>query len=406
MAMQGRGTGSSDEIEVDPVGLDDGGRSAQVRRLRVGVAALAALAVVVGLAVVVVGDDDPAARVRTDEDARTPDEPGGPRTPEAAEGGSARAILGALPSSPIDGKESWRLPVIAQPQTDLDDGDTVTVYGRGWAPHEYLGIVQCSSEADTSGAGAEGCELSSPDGQTFDGVTYANADADGNVVAEVVVRRSITTPLGGPIDCTSAAERCLIGIGAVSDYDKSGGAYIGFAGAPPFAEPTAALDPAGPIDPGQQVVARYGGLVPLRSLRISQCIEDRCQKLVDAKAGVDGTVEQSLALQPAIVDDATGGAPIPCDDRCVLRADGIGVKGGSAAPLPADLSLSFTGAEPSSPVTMAPTTSTTTTTPPSSPVEPPEGGGEDGPPGEEPGVVDPTTSIPATTPTTGLGRDD
>ncbi len=253
--------------------------------------------------------------------------------------GDARsaAILNALPRGPIDGKASWRLPVVVKPQTGLRDGQTVTVYGRGFDPDQSLGIVQCTSEADTSALGVGACQLAA-DGQPegFGAVTYATASAEGTVVAEFVVRRYVTTPEGGQVDCQSAPERCLIGVGAVSNYDQSGGAYIDFAGAPPFAQPELTADPGGPYVPGQEVTARATGLVPLRGYRLQQCKGEVCEDLGDATADADGTVTAAVVLQPD-VDGPETGDEVDCDGGCVLRLNGIGVKGGSSAPLPDDV---------------------------------------------------------------------
>ncbi|QXC62971.1 hypothetical protein KSP35_09390 [Aquihabitans sp. G128] len=279
----------------------------------------------------------------------------------------AASVLAAMPSSPIDGKASWRLPVLVQPQSGLQDGGKVTVYGRGFGANESLGIVQCSSEADTAGAGVGACQLARGD-ETYGGVTYATASAEGSVVADVVVHRFITTP-AGEVDCRSAAERCIIGMGAISNYDESGGSYVGFAGQPAFPEPTLAVSPAGPFAPGQRVQASVRGIPPGRGIRMQLCRGDRCQDLVDTKAGATGGVDVEVVLQPAFNDKATG-EPVACEDRCVLRADGIGVKGQSAAPLPPTVALAFTSPDPSGPVTTAPPvplgepTATTSTTAP------------------------------------------
>jgi hypothetical protein len=279
--------------------------------------------------------------------------------------GAARsaAILNALPRGPIDGKASWRLPVVVKPQTGLRDGGTVTVYGRGFEPDQSLGIVQCTAEADTGASGVGACQLAA-DGQAggFGRVTYATASAEGTVVAEFVVRRYVTTPEGGRVDCRSAPERCLIGVGAVSNYDQSGGAYIDFAGAPPFAQPELTVEPGGPYGPGQEVVARTTGLVPLRGYRMQQCKGEVCENLGDATADAEGTVTAAVVLQPT-VDGPETGDEVSCDGGCVLRLNGIGVKGGSSAPLPDDVPIAFTDAPVTTTAPVETTVPETTTVP-------------------------------------------
>lgn len=260
-------------------------RAAQRSRTAMVAGVVAVVALVGGLAVIAGTSGNGTDDLSTD-DGQT-----ATRDAEAAQ------ILGAMPGTATDGKDSYKLPVIAQPQSDLADGDTVTMYGKGFAPNEGLGIVQCSSEADTANIGIAGCQLAStassepvtltpeqrqaiddylsqlpegatwdstsqppppppdvaaagPDGEpidvtsienhaqvwqayeeayqawtdaggveqdTFGAVTYADADADtnGEVVADFIVHRYITTPDGGEIDCQSAAERCLVGVGEV-----------------------------------------------------------------------------------------------------------------------------------------------------------------------------------------------
>lgn len=334
-------------------------RRSQLRRLRVGGSALLALAVIGGLVAV--------SGQRPDGDLNSTDLDASQEYDTSVDPASAAAVLGAMPTSPIDGKQSWRLPVLAKPQAGVSDGDVVTVYGRGFPANEQLGVVMCSSEADTGNEGVGACQLALGAQDSFGAVTYATASSEGNVAVDFRVRRFITTPNGGQIDCRSAAERCLIGMGAVSDYDRSGGTYVNFAGAPAFTEPTMTMEPGGPLAPGQQVVARFAGLVPLRAIRVQQCIEDRCQNLVDGKADAAGAVALTVAPQPSIVDEETGDV-VACEGRCVLRGNGIGVKGASSQPFPADILLSFTTAEPSAPVTTAPPT---TVPPPPATTAPP-----------------------------------
>ncbi|CAN5637634.1 hypothetical protein BH10ACT1_BH10ACT1_42640 [soil metagenome] len=321
-------------------------RRRTVRRGRLASSAIALFAVLGLVAAVVVAGNGPGDRFEEGNRRIDTDQGREDRTKDAA----AAQILNAMPSSPIDGKASWRLPVIVKPQTGVHDGDTVTVYGRGFGPGESLGIVMCSSEADTSAQGAGACQLEGDDGSTYGGVTYATASDEGTVVADVVVHRFVTLPDGNRVDCQSAAERCLIGMGAVSNYDKSGGSYIGFAGQPDFPEPTLVAEPAGPYRPGQAVHAQVGGLVPGRSVRIQQCRGTRCQNLIDGKADPTGAASLAVTLQPSFVDTASG-ETVECEGQCVLRANGIGVKGASSAPLPPDVALEFTSQEPSAPVT-------------------------------------------------------
>lgn len=272
---------------------------------------------------------------------------------EFDDGLSARgaAILGGLPTSAIDGKDSWRLPVVADPQTGVTDGQVITVYGRGFEPNDSLGVVMCASEAETEGVGA--CQLGT-DLDTYGFVTYVNADAQGNVVAPVPVRQLITTPATGPIDCRSAAERCLVGMGAISNYDRSGGTYVDFAGAPPFPEPALAIGAEGPYAPGQQVTALATDLVPGRPYELRECRDGICVPLAQGRADDDGVFAQTVTLGSEVPTD--GGEMLACGEDCTLELTGVGPDGASSIPFPPPVPLTFTDgeAQPATPVTPDP----------------------------------------------------
>ena len=450
------------------------------QRARVAGASVAAL-IVIGVMVAISGQGGSGGDGAVKTDSGTND-PG--RSAHAA------AVLGAMPNGKMDGKSSYKLPVIAQPQDGVSDGDAVTIYGKGFAPNDSLGLVQCSSEADIANAGIGACQLDSPgsaggisftakqrqivddyvallpagttwvdrakppppppdpyadaepgeydngsfppgferlseaytrayeawraaggvDSDQFGAVTYADADPDGTVVAKFEVRRFITTPDGGRIDCASGPERCLVGMGAISDYDRSGGTYINFADAPPFPEPALTVDPAGDpagtFAPGQQVVAKVTSWMPDRQVRLSQCIEDRCQKLVDGRADGDGNADLAVVLQPTLVEDGTG-AELECRDRCVLRAEGIGPKGASSAPLPPDIDLRFTAPVPDAPATTVPPTLPPETTAPPLSTTPPTAAPPTAPPptttfvdpcNDTPGQGPSASCVPTTSP--------
>lgn len=306
-------------------------RRARHQAVRGGGAVLVAVAAVVGMVALAAGDGDG----RRDGEIRA----GGIDGRELSASGAA--IMNELPQSPIDGKASWRLPVVADPQSDVADGDTITLYGKGFAPHDYVGIVMCVREAEIEGVG--GCQLGTAE-EPYRFVTYADALADGSVVGEVVVRRFIDTPATGPVDCKSEAERCLIAIGATTDYDRSGGSYIDFAGAPPFPEPSMAVDPAGPYTPGQQVEVRGTDLIPSRLYKVEQCRDEICASLAQGPVAADGTFGATVAVNSVVpqADDD----PVACDDRCTLRINGVGPEGASSVPFPDPVPLAFLPGDP------------------------------------------------------------
>ena len=329
------------------------------RRARVAAAGISAMALL-GLGLVVsTGSGGPAERdpgeVAIDDSGR--------------DTASDEAMIEAMPLGPTDGKESWRLPVAAAPQSGLREGDTITIYGRGFEPYDSLGVVHCGSEADTENAGVNGCDLAGGGSEGgFAGVQYVDADENGDVVADIVVRRFIETPGHGRIDCASAPERCLIGMGAISNYDRSGGVYINFTGAPEFPLPTftVAPDPT-QLTPGQEVQVDVAQWVPGRQIRIQQCIlgdggldgSQRCEPLLDTRADANGAFSGTVVVNAEVVDDA--GAE-PCAGNCVLQATGIGIPEGTTAPFPDVVAIDFiAGAESDATTT---THAGTTTTPP------------------------------------------
>lgn len=116
-----------------------GRRRARTAGLRLGVVALVGFVAVGALAVVSTGGSgprDPDQR-SIDRDLREGEDEelalDSDLTPQGA------AILGGLPDGPLDGKESWRLPVVADRNDELVEGDEVTLYGRGFQPGELVG---------------------------------------------------------------------------------------------------------------------------------------------------------------------------------------------------------------------------------------------------------------------------
>ncbi len=340
-------------------------RRSKVAKLRVGLVAGTALAVL-AVAAFVAGDSDTDRGVeQADSSVDVGLDTNGMSTEDRASGAE---ILAAMPSLPIDGKQSWKLPVQMRPQTGLTDGQPVTMYGKGFEPYDSLGIVQCSAEADVDNSGVAGCDLGT-DQNGFGNVSYADADGAGNVIAQFAVKRYINTP-DGEVDCFSSAERCLVGVGAISNYDRSGGAYLNFAEAPDFDTPTFTVDPTGPLAAGQDVNVAVTGWVSKRAVRIQQCVGEVCQDLLDGKADEGGAFNGTVIVGNAVIDPESG-ATVPCDGSCVLQANGIGVEGASSAPLPDPVPLDFS----LDPITDGPSEmAVTTTVPPTTqPLPVPEG---------------------------------
>lgn len=175
------------------------------------------------------------------------------------------------PLGPRDGKDSIQLPVTAEPSTGLRDGDEVTVRGEGFVPGESVGIVQCAREAggDTPEVrgGVDGCYIGD----------YVNVSADEQGVAQGTyrIKRVLTTPITGSVDCAAEAGRCIVAMGAISDYDRSGGLPVEFAtDVEPVELPTVQVEPAEALADGQVVRVTATGLTPDDVMFVEVCSSD------------------------------------------------------------------------------------------------------------------------------------
>lgn len=322
------------DAALDRVASDVGRHRTRLALVRSAGLAFVVLGLLGGLAVLQAGGragpPDPTGEVEESADGVDRDD-----TVEAIiadDGLTSRgaAILGGLPDGPLDGRESWRLPVVADPRDGVADGDMVTLYGRGFEPGELVGAVHCASEADTSAMGVGACDL----GESFSNTTTTSARSDGSVVVQVVIRRHITTPELGAVDCASAPERCLLAIGAADNYDRSGGSYVNFADAPPFPEPTLTVDPPGPYPPGQEVTVVAGGSIAGRPAQVLQCAgEEHCVPLSQGRVAADGTYAATVTIGSAVELD---GQTVTCEDAggCTLVYTGIGVPDATSQPFP------------------------------------------------------------------------
>ncbi|MGH9085917.1 MAG: neocarzinostatin apoprotein domain-containing protein, partial [Acidimicrobiales bacterium] len=324
--------------------------SAPARRGRL-LAMAAACALLAGaVAVLSERSDDDRTRVEVDEDGvALPDlEPGVLR-----------------PLGPRDGKDSIRLPVTAEPSTGLRDGDVVHVSAPGFEPGEQVGIVQCAREAggdspETRG-GVDGCNLGT--------VEYADADQDGVASGSFTVRRVLTTPLTGTVDCAAEADRCVVGMGAVNDYDRSGGHAIEFAPVDePVDIPTATVTPTEALADGDLVHVAAEGLTPGSVVSLSVCSsdpqvcwqtgegievteteggEEYTNLLVGLRVDGEGRAERDVPVWRYLPGDAPGTYVDCAVSRCSLRFDGdtspptvpLAFTGGGDGPRPPALAV-------------------------------------------------------------------
>jgi len=247
------------------------------------------------------------------------------------------------PLGPRDGKDSIGLPVTVEPNQGLGDGDTLTVTGSGFVAGEQVGIVQCAREAggetrETRG-GVDGCDIGS--------VAYADAGDDGVAVGRITVHRVLTTPLTGTVDCAAEAERCVIGMGALDDYDRSGGFALTFVGGgEPVDIPAIGVEPAEGLADGGVVRVRGEGFAPHEVAMVTVCSTDpfACwgtngrSHSFGVQADGDGRVDDEVPVY-RFLPGPDGSTYIDCAiSPCWLRV------AGESAPPP--VRLTFTGEEP------------------------------------------------------------
>jgi hypothetical protein len=85
----------------------------------------------------------------------------------------------------------------------------------------------------------------------------------------------LTTPLTGTVDCAAEANRCLVAMGALSNYDRSGGHGIEFAaGGEPVDIPTVTASPTEGLADGDLVHVVADGLTPGSVVSLSVCSSD------------------------------------------------------------------------------------------------------------------------------------
>jgi len=248
-------------------------------------------------------------------------------------------------TAPMDGTDSRLLPVLAEPSTGLTDGQTIAISGSGFTPYVTLGAVLCSAGA-AGGGGVGFCELAHYDN--------FQASSEGTFADDYVLRRYIVTPNEGTVDCAESTDRCILGVGNISDYDESGGSFISFAGAPSPPPPSLEVTPTTGLVDGQVLTVRGTGVRAAPDGWLRQCPADdldsaSCRRL-DAQADgppVGGQLAVTVAVTRLLGDVDCAAAP-----GCVLATTEYA---GRLATVP----LAFMGPEPG---TTAPTTSTTAST--------------------------------------------
>jgi len=163
--------------------------------------------------------------------------------------------------------------VTVDPSTGLADGQPVTITGSGFTPGASVGAAECGAAVAQSHSTSD-CDLSN--------APIVQADSNGTAVIHIRAKATITTPNGGAIDCVTAAEPCIMGMGDTSDLsnpEKQGGGPITFdPNAPPVPPPSVSLTPTGDLVDRQQVAVYATGFLPGEFVSILQCAAQNLDK--------------------------------------------------------------------------------------------------------------------------------
>lgn len=127
------------------------------------------------------------------------------------------------------------------PDTDLADGQSVTVTGTGFSPYSGVGMVECSRGA----RGAKQCDLSS--------LLEVGTSPSGSFSTPYVVSRILTlsSKLGKQKSLDCAPARCILGAANLNNYSIGAKAPLAF-------NPKSPLALAGTVNRSDTVVPKTG----------------------------------------------------------------------------------------------------------------------------------------------------
>src|SRR3954465_4780590 len=196
--------------------------------------------------------------------------------------------------------------VTVDPSTGLADGQAVTITGTGFAPGASVGAAECSAAVAQSHSTSD-CDLSN--------APIVPADSSGTAVIHLRAKATITTQ-SGTIDCVTAADPCIMGMGDTNDLtnpEKTGGGPITFdPNAPPVPPPSVSFTPSGELIDRQQVAVYATGFIPGEFVSIVQCAAQNLGNTPCAESFNYGTGGQA---------DPTGAVAAGLTVRRALRVD-------------------------------------------------------------------------------------
>ncbi len=225
---------------------------------------------------------DPEPEPQDQDDPQPPDPP-------------APAVL--VPAGPQDGGNSQQLPVSVEPDSDLVEGQTVTVRGTGFTPGVSVVGTQCWFTPQDRNV--EFCNTGD--------ITLGSTTPDGTLELTMQVSQIISVG-AGVFDCTeSTAEGgCTIAVANLANYDESGGAAIFFTPGDGVAPPSFTITRNEDLADGQEIVVQGEGFQPGETVRLVQCViggswsYDACFGINDVfqtVADADGRISTTLTTQ-------------------------------------------------------------------------------------------------------------
>jgi hypothetical protein len=184
------------------------------------------------------------------------------------------------------------------PDTDLVDGQSVTVTGGDFPPNTLVVMSQCTTATQPAGF----CGF-------IDG--SATTDADGAFTTTFNVRRAVydfgVFPVAGVVDCASAPQLCSI-IAFTGDRDWIAVQGLDFDPSAPITVPDATVSPQTELTDGAEVHVHATGFAAGERVLVQQCVAGApalsasCADNVgpavnaDGSGAIDTTVEVHTAL--------------------------------------------------------------------------------------------------------------
>lgn len=263
-----------------------------------------ALVLVAAVAVLLIDGEDDDLEIRAgggepDTTATT--------SPSAPPSATTAPLIDTTTTGPLRGGEnSVQLPVTVEPATGLLFGDIVSVTAGGFEPNEQVAILMCGVEAPPprpdeprgQSAGIAACDLGQVETSNF-------ADAEGMVRTSYAVNSFVSTSQFGRIECTTSPGRCLVAVGALNDYNRSGGAPITFAEdvSSVSPDPSVSAGPTTDLDDPSVVMVTGVGFPFGMEVWVAQCVVDTqlCGEESGAvRIGTDGRLEFPLVVRRMI----------------------------------------------------------------------------------------------------------